>query len=146
VSKRPLKPDEPELLEETKDYVFYPVLVRTHELAAASGASASILPEQAAVGGSSIFPPPENIAVGGSSSDPKGKSNVASARRSPSPQTGSPADPSKKRPATDSSGGKSKRSKRGRFAGALKSKLLSPPTHQVVTRGDDTDVTTLAPS
>jgi hypothetical protein len=46
--KRPLKPDEVGLLEETKDYVVYPVLVPTPAPVAASGALASVLPEQGA--------------------------------------------------------------------------------------------------
>jgi hypothetical protein len=113
--KRPLKPDEQELLEETKDYVVCPVLVPTMPQAVTETTDDSALPEQGTTGGSSA-------------------SGV-----------GSPADHTKKHPTEDSFGGKSKKSRRGRFAGALKSKLLSPTTQPMVTRADDPDVTTLAP-
>jgi hypothetical protein len=108
VSKRLLKPDDLELLEETRDYVFYPVLVPTPAPAVASMASTSILPEQAANRRSSTLPPPAHAAThgssatlsppaqsgaGGSSSAPKGKSTEASAKSSPLPQTRSPVDP-----------------------------------------------------
>jgi hypothetical protein len=160
VGRRPLKPDEPELLEETKDYVFYPTILLAPGQVTAGGSSASTLPERAATGGSAVLPTPTQIAAGGSSSvlpPPtqsdvdesssalKKKSTVVPSKSSPSPQAGSPADQSKKRPTEGGSGGKSRGSKRGRFAGALKSKLLSPPARQTSTSGDNPGPSTLAP-
>jgi hypothetical protein len=132
VGRRPLKPDEPDLLEEMKDYVFYPVIVPTPEQASTGGSSDSTLPEQTAAGGSSASTLPGQIAVGGSSVLPplayttaggsssvlpppaqsvvggssglKEKAPVVLVRSSLSPQAGSPADPSKKRPAEGGSG------------------------------------------
>jgi hypothetical protein len=159
VSERPLKSDEVDILEETKDYVIYLIFVPTPPPTKSSETAASVMLEQSAAGGSSVLPsahagtggpssvksPPAQGGTRGSKSALKGKQDEASAKSSPPLRTGSPADSSKKRPASDSVGGKSNRSKKGRFVGALKSKLLSPPAHQVATGGDDPDVTTWAP-
>jgi hypothetical protein len=96
LSTRLLKPDEDELLEQTKHYVVFPVLVPTEPQVPVEGNPEATASGQAAAGEAS-----------GS-------------------QTEVPVDQSKKRPAEGSSGGKPKKAKRGRLNAALKTKLLSP--------------------
>jgi hypothetical protein len=96
MSTRLLKPDEDELLEHTKDYVVLPVLVPTEPQVPIEEETEATASGQAAAGGAS-----------GS-------------------QTEAPTDQTKKRPAEGSSGGKPKRTKKGRLNAALKTKLLSP--------------------
>jgi hypothetical protein len=115
MNTRPLRPDEDELLVHTKDFMVFPVLVPTESQVSDEEAPETAVPGQGAAGGTS-----------GS-------------------RTGSPADQSKKRPAEDNSGGKGKRSKKGRFGAALKSKLLSPSAQPNVDRRDNPDVTILEP-